>query len=313
MRVISIDPFVRLDEVGRRAARPHHLDCIGDETDPTAVEVVLTAGVGLPRQMLRSMPNLIEVITAGTGIDHLELDALQEAGVAVTNVPGYCTEEVSDHAVALTCALFRSLPSFLVDARAAWESPEGIGVKRFSSVHAGVLGTGRIGRAICRKLAALGMRVSVATRPDSRHAVGAVPGAELGVLDEILPKLDVLIVASPGSVGEAPVLGRAALDRMLPGTFLVNVSRASLVDLQAMQELLQEGRLAGAYFDVWDPEPPTDFGRLAEVPGLFISPHSGWYSPDSADELWERIAERLDELSNLKKRPSQPSLMPSDE
>lgn len=295
MRAMIIDPFVPLEELRRRVRLDHRIDVPGEGGDPAGVQAVITAGEGLSERDLDRMPELIGVITAGTGVDHLDVELLQRRGIAVANVPDYCTEEVSDHAVAQACAMLRSLPAFIADPAGAWKAPRGAGVRRFSSVSAGVLGTGRIGRAICRKLAALGMRVLVAPRPSSEHEVTPVDGAEVRTLDELLPVVDVLVVASPGGGGTS-VLGDERLGRLRHDAFVVNVSRASLVDLEALQGRLRAGLLAGAYFDVWDPEPPADPAELARTPGLFLSPHSGWYSPESADALWTAVAERLDLL-----------------
>ncbi|WP_308465823.1 NAD(P)-dependent oxidoreductase [Rathayibacter soli] len=302
MHVVIIDPFVPLEQIQQRVRLEHRIDALSREIDLTNVQVVITAGIGVSASDLTRMPSLCEVITASTGIDHLDKALLMSRQVQITNVPDYCTEEVSDHAVAQTCALLRSLPRAISNPDGAWDNPQGVGVRRFSSARIGVLGTGRIGRAICRKLLALGMLVSAAQRPSSDREMTPIPGVTATSLDDMLPKVDVLVIAAPGAHDGGVVLDQNRLASLRQDALLVNVSRASLVDLVALQRQLEAGLLAGAFFDAWEPEPPVSPSSLMEVPGLFLSPHSGWYSPESASDLWGAVAARLDELEET--RPS---------
>lgn len=250
---------------------------VAEPADATEVVAIVTGVVPVGVEDVECYPALRSVVTCSIGTDHIDVDGLAARGIAVRNTPTYCTAEVADHALACVLAGLRGLVPLDAAVRAGNWDYAGAGLlRRVDSSCLGIVGHGRIGRALAAKASAVGMTV-VAHDPYVEDAVDA----ELVSLDELLDRADTVSLHMPGTPGMAPVLGEAELDRLAPHAILVNLSRPGLIDLDAMLARLRDGRLAGAFWDVWPDEPadPTD-PRLA-TRGLVVSPHAAWYSAEA--------------------------------
>ena len=230
-------------------------------------------------------PALRVVVTCGVGTEHLDLEELGRRHIVVCNTPGYCTDEVAEHALACVLAGWRGL--WRLDAHVhdgGWDC-NAIGLlRRADESVLGIVGLGRIGRSLSRRARALGVEVLA-------HDPWAAPepGVEMVSLDELLRRADAVSLHAPGRPGAAAILGERELSLLRPHAVLVNVSRASLVDHAAMLTALRGGRLAGVAMDVWPLEPPApgDAGLLA--PGLLVTPHAAW-SSEQADAAYREEA-----------------------
>jgi phosphoglycerate dehydrogenase-like enzyme len=246
----------------------------------TGIEPVGAAEVAL-------FPRLRVVLSCSTGTDHLDTAALRDLGLTVCHTPTYCTTEVADHALAGLLAAWRGLWELGQAVRAGWWEPSTM-LRRFDAQRLGVVGLGRIGSQLARKAQALGIDV-VGCDPDPRAAAD-VPRVEL---DELLAGCNAVSLHLPGRAGAPPLLGAAEIATMKPGAVLVNVSRASLVDLDAMLVALEQGALGAAVWDVWPQEPPAVDDPRLQTPRLLVTPHVGWSSPQ-ADVAYR--AEAVDSL-----------------
>jgi D-3-phosphoglycerate dehydrogenase len=222
-------------------------------------------------------PRLRVVLTCSTGTDHLDTAALAELGLTVCHTPSYCTTEVADHALAGLLAAWRGLWQLGQAVRSGRWEPSTM-LRRFDAQRLGIVGLGRIGSQLAHKAQALGIDV-VGCDPDPR-AAGDIPRLEL---DELLAICDAVSLHVPGRPGAPPLLGAARIAAMKPGAVLVNLSRASLVDLDAMVAALRDGALGAAVWDVWPQEPPAADDPRLQTPGLLVTPHVGWSSPQAED------------------------------
>ena len=232
-------------------------------------------------------PNLRLVLTCTIGTDHLDLDALRARGIVVANTPTYCTDEVAEHALACAIAGIRGLWRLDAAVRAGDWRYDAAGVPlRFEDARLGIVGLGRIGRALARRARALGIEV-VAHDPGATDA--DMP------LDELLATSDVVSLHAPG--GSGTLIGAEELARMKPGALLVNMARPDLVDLDAMVAALHAGALGGAAWDVWPQEPADPADPRLAAPGLLVTPHAAWHSA-RADQAYrdEAIAVLRDVL-----------------
>jgi D-3-phosphoglycerate dehydrogenase len=243
-------------------------------------------------------PGLRVVLTCSTGTDHLDVPALQERGLTVCHTPTYCTNEVADHALACLLAGWRGLWTLGGEVRSGRWNPSAP-LRRFDAQRLGIIGLGRIGAALARRARALGIEV-VGSDP---HA-SAPEGVQRLELGELLASSDAVSLHLPGVPGAAPLLGAAEIAIMKPGAILLNLSRASLVDLDAMLVAIRSGRLAGAAWDVWPQEPPAADDRRLDTPGLLVTPHVGWSSPQA--EIAYR-AEAVDALRATLIRGEEPA------
>jgi D-3-phosphoglycerate dehydrogenase len=252
-----------------------------------AVAAIVTGIERVSGEEVAPYPNLRVVLTCSVGTDHLDLDALGRRGLVVCNTPGYCTEEVADHALACVLAGWRGLWSLGEAVREGRWEPATI-LRRFDAQRLGVIGVGRIGRALARKALALGVDV-VAHDPWAEPP----PGVTGVALDELLHSADAVSLHVPGDPGAPPLLGAAEIASMKPGAVLVNTARASLVDLDAALVALCVGKLGAVAWDVWPHEPPELGDARVCTPGLLVTPHVGWSSPLAERAYLEEAIESL--------------------
>lgn len=258
------------------------LDC-RDRIDPAhtgRVVALVTASEPVGAQEAVRFEQLRAVLTCSTGTDHLNVAELTRRGVTVVNTPTYCSDEVADHALACVLAGWRGLWTLGTDVRAGAWQPETM-LRRFDAQRLGIVGLGRIGMRLARRARALGIDV---VGSDPVVAPGAEDVTRLS-LDELLSTSDAVSLHLPGRPGAPPLLGAAEIARMKAGAILVNLARASLVDIDAVVAALEAGALGGAAFDVWTPEPPAADDPRLQTRGLLVTPHVGWSSPQ-ADEAW---------------------------
>jgi D-3-phosphoglycerate dehydrogenase / 2-oxoglutarate reductase len=273
-----------------------------DELQDSQVDDVvglLTEGIiSVSGDDLRRYPNLKIVSELSTGYDAVDLDAARELGVAVTNVAGYCTEEVADHTLALALWLIRRLESLSRQAvEGRWANVEAGSVRRSADSTWGVIGFGRIGQAVARRAAAFGFSICAHDPQLSNQQIRERGAQPLG-LDELLESADVLSIHAARTGLDDRMLDRARLALLKPTAYLVNVARGAFVDEEALADALDAGELAGAALDVLTDEPPDPSNRLLHHPRTLVTPHSAWYSDSALAELRTRgIGAVVDVLS----------------
>ena len=226
----------------------------------------------------------------GIGLDCIDVRRATERGIPVTNVPDYCLTEVAEHTLALLFALARKLHVFQADARAGrYDLGAGLPLRRIEGQTLGIVGLGRIGRRVAEKAAALGLTV-LATSRTHRHTP---PQLRWVPLAELLATSDFVSLHVPLHDETRRMIGTAELAMMKPTAFLINTSRGSLVDQDALAAALAANRLAGAALDVHDPEPP-DLSRPPYTdPRVIVTPHAAFYSEESVAELRRRAAHQV--------------------
>lgn len=269
-------------------AEPASAEAIEELVAAHRPDGILTCWAPVSATAVETSPDLRIVARLGVGLDNIAVDTATARGVWVTNVPDYCVEEVSDHAVGMVLAWTRGLAVFDRDVRAGRWNPASARLRRLSELTCGVVGFGRIGRATARKLGAFGCHV-LAHDP---HAPKVAPGAELVDLEELLRRSDAVILHVPLAPGTHHLIGTDQLASMKPGGLLVNVSRGGLVDTDAVVKALDSGHLDAAAFDVLESEPHVPAALLAQ-PGALLTPHVAFSSDASVTELRRRAAEEV--------------------
>lgn len=223
--------------------------------------------------LLARLPRLELVASVSVGVDHIDLDACRARGVAVTNTPHVLTEATADLAFALLLAAARRVGEAERALRSGGFPPWSPGFmlgKRVAGATLGIVGFGRIGRAVARRAAGFGMRVLCTSRGD----VAAEPSAERVPLGELLARADFVSLHVPLSAATRHLLGREELARMKPGAVLVNTSRGAVVDEAALVEALARGPLFAAGLDVYEHEPAVHPGLLG-LENVVLLPHIG--------------------------------------
>jgi glyoxylate reductase len=214
----------------------------------------------------------------GAGVNHIDLRAARARGIIVTNTPGVLTEDTAD----MTMALILSVPRRLAEGEklvrsGQWKgwSPGGMLGHRIGGRALGIIGMGRIGRAVASRARAFGLSIHY----HNRHRLPASVEVEFGAtwhdtLDEMLGQIDVLTIHTPRNAESENLIDARRIGLMKPDAFLINAARGGIVDEDALIEALEGGRLGGAGLDVWKFEPRID-PRLLALPNVVMLPHMG--------------------------------------
>ncbi len=229
------------------------------------------------------LPELRVIATPSVGFDHLDVEAATSRGVWVCNVPDYCVDEMADHALALLLALVRGVVELDRSVRdGKWDYASAGPLRRIADIRLGIVGFGRIGRALAARALALGIDV-VSHDPmvsdDELRAAGVRPAP----LDELLARSDAISVHAPLTAETRGLIGREQIALLPSGAVVVNASRAGLVDAEALLEALTDGGIAGVALDVLEVEPPTADAPAPRARRLVVNPHAGWYSEHASD------------------------------
>jgi len=249
---------------------------------------ILTCWAQVSAEAIAASPKLKIVARLGVGLDNIAVDAATARNVLVTNVPDYCVEEVSDHAVGFALAWTRGIVHFDREVHAGRWVPADAKLRRLASLTCGLIGFGRIGRATARKLGAFGSRVLV----HDPFLPEDVAGVRSSGLEELLAQSDITIVHAPLTEATRHLINRERIALMRPGSLLINVSRGAIVDTDAVIEALHSGRLSAAALDVLESEPDVPPGLRAH-PGALLTPHIAFSSDASQLELRRRAAEEV--------------------
>jgi D-3-phosphoglycerate dehydrogenase len=238
-------------------------------------------------ELLSRAPRCKVVVAYGVGYDNIDLVAAADRGVVVANVPDYCTGEVADHTLMLLLALQRRVLSADRMVRAGEWGVEHLGpVHRLQGRTMGIIGLGRIGRAVAVRAMAFGLRVIAFDSLSRDQPDGASMASSL---DELLGEADIVTVHVPLTPSTIGLLDARAIARMKAGALLINVSRGRIVDEEALLDALESGKLAGAALDVFAEEPPTASSLLRRG-DVVLTPHVGFYSLEAIEESRRRAA-----------------------
>ena len=290
---------VLIDEVGdveaARAALAGHPEVTVERADhlPEGDDVVgVLVGTEVPvggRELAR-LPAARIVAATATGYDHLDLDAIAAAGAWATHCPGYCDDEVAETAIAFAVDLLRGVTLLDRSVHAGRYDHLDAPGRRIAGSVLGIIGLGRIGRAVAWRGHALGMRVLAA---DPVLDAAAAAPAELVELDELLATADVVTLHALLTPETEGLIATERLALMRPDAYLVNCARSALVDHAALGAALRAGRLGGCALDVLPQEPPAPDEPALRWPRTLINPHSAWYSPESSGAPYRMAAEAV--------------------
>ncbi len=257
------------------------------------VDAVLNCYAKMTARVIEKLNRCKVIARYGIGVDNVDLVAATRAGILVTNVPDYCVDEVSDHALALMLALARQIVAADRAVRAgAWDVVAHAEIRRLRGQTLGLLGFGKIAVALSSKARALGLRV-LAHDPYVDAGLIAHQGVEAVDLDRLLAEADAVSIHVPLSSETRSLIGERELARMKPTAFLINTSRGGIVDEQALAKALKAGRIGGAALDVLSVERPPLDHPLRKLPNVILTPHLAFYSRESVIELQTKAAEEV--------------------
>ncbi|MGP8247768.1 MAG: C-terminal binding protein [Bryobacteraceae bacterium] len=230
------------------------------------------------------------IVRNGVGFDNVDIAAAGARGIRVANVPDYGTEEVADHAMALTLALIRQLRPLMADvSKGGWEWRVGLDCWRIRGRVFGVVGCGRIGTAAALRAKALGFDVRFYDPYLASGYEKAIGVQRSSSLEELLSVADVVSVHVPLSEETRHLIATRELTWMKKSAYLVNTARGPVISHEALVDALSRGAIAGAALDVLENE-PSGVSELLTFPNCIATPHSAFYSRESMVEMRTKSA-----------------------
>ena len=242
-------------------------------------------------QMLQRSPRLKWFHYSSTGVEHLPLALFRDRRVLFTNGAGLYSQPIAEHVVMCMLAARLNLLGILRAQAASTWLPEVESDEELAGSVAMILGYGELGRVIAARLRCLGVSILASRRS---AAIAAADGiADAAEWRSRLAEIDFLIVTLPNTSETRGIVGAAELASMRRGSWLVNVSRGSVVDEEALVTMLSSGHLGGAVLDAFQQEPLSPEHPLWSMPNVILSPHSSWRSWRLADREVERFVGNL--------------------
>jgi glyoxylate reductase len=253
-------------------------------------------------------PKLRLIANYGAGFDHIDVATALQRGIMVSNTPGVLAEDTADMAMALILAVPRRLPEGAVlMQRGDWEgwSPTALMGHRIAGKNLGILGLGRIGRAIARRAKTFGLVVHYHNRrrlhPDIEEELGATWWESL---DQMLARIDILSINVPHTPSTFHLMNARRLKLMKPTAYIVNTARGEVIDENALTRMLRAGELAGAGLDVY--EHGHDINpRLRDLPNVLLLPHMGSATYEGRLEMGEKVIINIKTFADGHRPPDQ--------
>ena len=245
----------------------------------------------IDEDILRSSKNLKVAQRYGIGVDNINIEVATELGIVVSNIPDYCIDEVSDHAMSMILSLNRLLArdSDLVKKGLWNEIKKDKRVYRLSEATLGLLGFGRIGRRISKKAKNFGLKV-IAYDPYLNEK--EIDDVEIHSLNKVLKDSNIISLHLPLTEQTNHIIDTQQFDLMNKDTILINVSRGGLINEEALIENLNNGKIRGAGLDVIESSTDKTNG-LFSFDNVIITPHTAFFSQESSEELQLRSSMQL--------------------
>ena len=254
-------------------------------------DAIMTCFAQVTENVVRAAERCQVIGRFGVGVDNIAVQTATELGIAVTYVPDYCVDEVSDHVMALLHSWNRRIVLFDRSVKEGGWGSQGLTMRmmRLRGKTLGIVGFGRIGQAVATKARAFGLRI-LATDPVVSPAVVESFGGELVDLRGLLQESDFVTLHAPLNSETRNLIGREQLAAMKPDAFLINAARGPLIDEEALYEALRDGSIAGAGLDVMVENVPPRDHPLLSLDNIVVTPHVAFFSQESTLELEQRAA-----------------------
>lgn len=265
-------------------------------------DVIVVNMVKFTDSLLARLPKCKLLIRHGIGYDNVDLAACTKHKVVFAYQPDYCVDDVAEHAIALIFACARKVPYSRLTLEESsrtgqWDFSKLFPLYRMKGKTLGVIGTGRIGGTLVRRMKSFGFRI-IANDPylsDARKAELEVPFVDK---EQLFREADFLTIHTPLGPETRHIVNPASLALMKPTAYVINTSRGGMVDAKALADACKAKRIAGAAIDVFDVEPPPQDHPLFGLDNVILTPHLGWASVESGDQIRKSI---LDDILRFSK------------
>jgi D-3-phosphoglycerate dehydrogenase len=257
-----------------------------------SIVAICTKGeIGADAALMDALPLTKIIACYGVGVDAIDLEAARARGIRVTNTPDVLTEEVADMAMMLMLAAARNLrlgEAWIRDGSWPVKGPMPL-TTRVWGKRLGIVGLGRIGKAIAKRAAAFGMDIAYS----GRSPQPGLPYTHYPTPAALAPQVDVFCVSAAGGAATRGLVDRAAIEALNPGAIFVNVSRGTVVDEAALLAALRSGRIGAAGLDVFLNEPAID-PEFLTFPNVVLQPHAASGTVETRKDMGRLMRENLE-------------------
>ncbi len=254
-------------------------------------EVLLVQWAPITRRVMESLPRLKCVIRYGIGVNNIDLDAAKDLRICVANVPTYCLDEVSTHAVTMALSLCRRIPQdHYRIAHGEWGIGPLLPIASISDLVLGLVGFGAIARRVAQKAQPFGFQV-VAVDPFMKASEFAAHGVQQVDFETMLATADVISLHCPLVPSTTHLVNGSAIAKMKRGVIVINTSRGPIIEEQALIDGLQTGQVSGAGLDVFEQEPLPVTSTLRTLSNVILTSHAASVSIRAVDALQTKAAE----------------------
>lgn len=302
MKIVLLEPLGVSQQVLDQCVQPlleagHTFAAYPKDTDPAVqiqrakdADVIMIANMPLSGEVIRACKRLQYIDIAFTGVDHVDLTAAKERGVAVSNAAGYSTQAVAELTLCMMLSLLRHV--FQVQERCrAGQTKEGLVGCELAGKTVGIIGTGAIGLRTAALCKAFGCRV-LGYAP--RHKEAAQGLLDYVTLEELLSQSDIISLHCPINDSSRHLINRERIALMKPSALLINVARGPVVDSAALADALNTGAIAGAGIDVFETEPPLAPDHpLLHSKNTLVTPHVAFASQESMTARAEIVFDNI--------------------
>lgn len=260
-------------------------------------DCVVVNMVKMPESLVSRLDNCKLIIRHGIGYDNIDVDACTRKGIQFAYQPDYCKIDVAEHAIALILACARKVvwSREILDrssAKGEWDFSGLFPMYRMEGKTLGIVGLGRIGGRVCKKMQSFGMRI-LGCDPYLSEERARELGVEVVDLQTLLKESDYVTLHTPMNEETRHLINSDTLRMMKPTAYLVNTSRGPMVDADALARAITEGQIAGAAIDVYDVEPPPQSLPLFGLDNVILTPHIGWASEEAGWEIRHSIVDDI--------------------
>lgn len=253
------------------------------------MDALLVSYVYVGEKAINHFKNCKVIVKYAVGVDNIDLPTATKRNILVANVPDYCTEEVSTHAMALLLTLIRKIITFDQSVKkGCWNPLIADPIYRMEEKTLGIIGFGKNGQALAQKMHPFKMNM-LATDPGVSSNVMAKFGVQKVNLDILLKQAHYITLHCPLNQATYHLINQRTIDLMKPEVFIVNTSRGPVIEQSALYEALKNGKIAGAALDVMENEPPEQ-SDILKMDNVIYTPHVSWHSEEAEATLREKAA-----------------------
>jgi D-3-phosphoglycerate dehydrogenase len=257
-------------------------------------DVIVVNMAPMTADVIDSLEKCKLIIRHGIGYDNVDLASATRKGIRVANIPDYCAEEVAEQAIMLIMATWRGAfrgRKILEESSANgyWDFSTLPPIYRLSGKTLGIIGCGRIGSLVYKKMKGFNMNYLINDPYMSDTRREKLEITKLVSIEKVLKESDIVTIHTPLNAETHHLMSDAQFDMMKETAIFVNTARAGLVDTEALVRALKENKIAGAGIDVYDKEPPSPDCELFKLENATLSPHLGWCSVEAGWDIREKI------------------------